>query len=180
MKTLHKYLPFLLSFLFIFTAFSCGSDDDSTELINEWKIENDNAFNDLATNSEYEKQIPGSQTGEFYMKNLVKGEGERVYFTSRVEVYYKGTFIDGTLFDERQASDGDPYKVAVSSTASNSSYSSYVIQGWKDALQHMRVGDKWEVYLPYYLAYGDEDQGDIPAYSTLIFEIEVVNVINDY
>ena len=51
-----------------------------------------------------------------------------------------------------------------------------VISGWTVALQHMVEGDKYEVWIPQQLAYGASDNGDIPAYSTLIFEIELVSV----
>ena len=90
--------------------------------------------------------------------------------------------IDGTEFDARLFEDGEPFKCAVSSAVADYNYYSNpdgyqsVIEGWTVALQHMVEGDKWEVYIPYELGYGEVDNGDIPACSTLIFEIEVVSV----
>lgn len=88
---------------------------------------------------------------------------------------------DGTEFDARLFEDGTPFKCAVSSyyaNYSNSNPNGYgsVISGWTVALQHMVEGDKYEVWIPQQLAYGASDNGDIPAYSTLIFEIRLVSV----
>ena len=106
---------------------------------------------------------------------------EAVDFNSRVSVYFKGSLTDGTEFDARLFEDGTPFKCAVSSyyaNYSNSNPNGYgsVISGWTVALQHMVEGDKYEVWIPQQLAYGASDNGDIPAYSTLIFEIELVSV----
>ena len=52
-----------------------------------------------------------------------------------------------------------------------------VIKGWTEALQLMPVGSKWEVYIPYQLAYGDREQGgDIKPYSALIFTVELKDI----
>ena len=89
-------------------------------------------------------------------------------------------FSTSNLFD-----DGIPFPCAVSPyyaktvtdpvTNSQTKYGS-VISGWTVALQHMVEGDKYEIWIPQQLAYGASDNGDIPAYSTLIFEIELVSV----
>ena len=112
---------------------------------------------------------------------LARINGKQAYFNSRVSVYYKGSLTDGTEFDARLFEDGTPFKCAVSSyyaNYSNSNPNGYgsVISGWTVALQHMVEGDKYEVWIPQQLAYGASDNGDIPAYSTLIFEIELVSV----
>lgn len=92
---------------------------------------------------------------------------------------------DGTVFDQQLFDDGIPFPCAVSPyyaktvtdpvTNSQTKYGS-VISGWTVALQHMVEGDKYEVWIPQQLAYGASESGDIPAYSTLIFEIELVSV----
>jgi FKBP-type peptidyl-prolyl cis-trans isomerase FklB len=82
-----------------------------------------------------------------------------------VTVHYKGKLIDGTVFDE--SAPERPISFAVSE----------VIAGWTEALLLMREGDKWELYLPYPLAYGERGAGsDIPPYATLVFEIELLKV----
>ena len=51
-----------------------------------------------------------------------------------------------------------------------------VIEGWQLALQEMRVGDRWIIYIPYNLGYGNRASGPIPAFSTLIFEVELLGI----
>ena len=51
-----------------------------------------------------------------------------------------------------------------------------VIEGWQLALQRMHVGDKWVIYIPYTMGYGNRTSGPIPAFSTLIFEVELLGV----
>lgn len=92
---------------------------------------------------------------------------------------------DGEYFDKQEFEDGEPVEFAVSSASSN--YNSYYgtgvpspILGWTIALQTMKVGEKCVVWIPQRLGYGSVDKKDsagnvtIPAYSTLVFEIEVV------
>ena len=50
-----------------------------------------------------------------------------------------------------------------------------VVDGFSTLLQYMHIGDKWRVYIPYQLAYGEKVQGSVPAYSTLIFDVELVH-----
>ena len=52
-----------------------------------------------------------------------------------------------------------------------------VVDGFSTALQHMKVGDKWEVWMPWRLAYGVTGKGNIPGYTTLVFEIELVEIV---
>lgn len=99
-------------------------------------------------------------------KVLKKGEGEVPQITDRVKVNYEGRLIDGTVFDssyERgEASEFTP---------------SQVIKGWTEALTMMPVGSKWQLYIPYELAYGDRDTGKIKPYSTLIFDVELLDIM---
>ena len=169
-----KYLHIALMLLCVFVVSSCKDDDDDTEAVERevYKLEQDIAF-----------QANVNETGVGYVcaKQIEKGNGKQAYFNSRVSVYYKGSLTDGTEFDARLFEDGTPFKCAVSSyyaNYSNSNPNGYgsVISGWTVALQHMVEGDKYEVWIPQQLAYGASDNGDIPAYSTLIFEIELVSV----
>ncbi|WP_300702409.1 FKBP-type peptidyl-prolyl cis-trans isomerase [Bacteroides sp.] len=99
-------------------------------------------------------------------KILTKGTGAIPADTSKVKVNYKGSLIDGTEFE---------------STYKNNQPASFranqVIKGWTEALTMMPVGSKWELYIPYELAYGSrETGGQIKPYSTLIFEIELLDI----
>ena len=165
-----KYLHIALMLLCVFVVSSCKDDDDDTEAVEReaYKLEQDIAF-----------QAKVNETG--FVRWYSEAGGKQAYFNSRVSVYYKGSLTDGTEFDARLFEDGTPFKCAVSSyyaNYSNSNPNGYgsVISGWTVALQHMVEGDKYEVWIPQQLAYGASDNGDIPAYSTLIFEIELVSV----
>lgn len=98
-------------------------------------------------------------------KILTQGEGAIPTETDQVKVHYKGTLADGTQFDSSYDR-GEPIVLGVSQ----------VITGWTEALQLMPVGSKWELYIPYDLGYGDRATPQIPAYSTLIFEIELLGI----
>ena len=105
-------------------------------------------------------------------KILTKGTGEIPADTSYVQVNYKGTLIDGTEFDssyKRKDKDGKSQPATFRANQ--------VIKGWTEALTMMPVGSKWELYIPYDLAYGSEASGaDIKPFSTLIFEVELVGI----
>ena len=93
------------------------------------------------------------------------GTGAMPKATDTVETHYRGTFADGKEFDSSYKRDA-PASFPVNR----------VISGWTEALQLMKVGAKWELYIPYDLAYGAAGRAGIPAYSTLIFELELLGI----
>ncbi len=97
---------------------------------------------------------------------LEEGDGATPRRRSTVVVHYSGTLIDGTPFDSSY-SRGEPARFPVNR----------VIPGWTEALQLMQVGDKWRLFIPADLAYGDRGAGPVigPG-STLIFEVELIEV----
>lgn len=96
-------------------------------------------------------------------KVITEGTGASPTETSTVEVDYKGTLIDGTEFDSSYKN-GKPVQFPVNG----------VIKGWTEALQLMKEGAKWELYIPSDLAYGPGGAGGlIGPNSTLIFEVEL-------
>lgn len=99
-------------------------------------------------------------------KILVKGEGEVPQKTDKVLVNYEGRLVDGTIFDA-SAKHGD--KPA-------SFRADQVIPGWTEALTMMPVGSKWQLYIPYELAYGERNMGNIKPFSCLIFDVELVGI----
>ena len=99
-------------------------------------------------------------------KILVKGNGQVPQTTDKVLVNYEGRLVDGTVFDA-SAKHGD--KPA-------SFRADQVIRGWTEALTMMPVGSKWQLYIPYDLAYGSRDMGNIKPFSTLIFDVELVGI----
>lgn len=94
-----------------------------------------------------------------------KGNGKRPTPTDRVKVNYTGSLIDGTKFD----SSYDRGK-AITFVANQ------VIPGWSEGIQLMDEGSKYTLYIPYNLAYGEKVVGSIPPGSTLIFEVELLEI----
>ena len=99
-------------------------------------------------------------------KVLVKGEGAVPQASDKVKVNYEGRLIDGTVFDASSKHGDEPATFLANQ----------VIRGWTEALTMMPVGSKWQLYIPQELAYGDRQAGNIPPYSTLIFDVELVSI----
>jgi FKBP-type peptidyl-prolyl cis-trans isomerase FklB len=94
------------------------------------------------------------------------GTGKSPAATDRVTVHYTGKLLNGTVFDS-SVERGEPATFGVSE----------VIPGWTEALQLMKEGDKWTIYLPSDLAYGERGAGgQIPPHSALIFDVELIKV----
>jgi FKBP-type peptidyl-prolyl cis-trans isomerase FklB len=95
------------------------------------------------------------------------GTGAKPKATDTVVTHYRGTLINGTVFDSSYKR-GRPAKFPVNG----------VIKGWVEALQLMRVGAKWKLFIPQNLAYGARGAGPkIGPYSTLVFEIELIKIV---
>lgn len=101
-----------------------------------------------------------------YYKVVSTGRNDGKHPTERsvVTVHYTGRTIDGKQFDSSLG--GVPVAFRLNE----------LIEGWILALQHMCVGDKWEIYIPSELGYGKYSQPGIPAHSTLIFELELCSI----
>ena len=97
---------------------------------------------------------------------IKEGKGETPTESSQVKVHYHGTLIDGTVFDS-SVDRGEPTQFGVTQ----------VIAGWTEALQLMPVGSKWKLYIPQDLAYGSRDTGTIKPFSTLIFDVELLEIV---
>jgi FKBP-type peptidyl-prolyl cis-trans isomerase FklB len=104
------------------------------------------------------------------MIELRAGTGKTPTIDSPCDCHYRGTLIDGTEFDSSYKR-GQPLTFAPNQ----------VIKGWTEAMQLMKEGGKWELYIKSELAYGDRGAGrQIPPGAALIFELELLNVKGDY
>ena len=114
------------------------------------------------------KRKPGVVTtpSGLQYKVLVKGTGDVATEKDEVSVKYEGRLLDGTVFDSSYERKDPVTKFRPDQ----------VIKGWTEALTMMPVGSKWELYIPYNLAYGERQAGKIKPYSTLVFTVEVVGV----
>ncbi len=99
-------------------------------------------------------------------KVLRPGKGKKPQGQDVVKVHYRGTLIDGTEFDSSYRR-GQPASFAVNR----------IIPGWKEALQLMEEGAKWQIYIPSHLAYGERGAGrEIGPNATLIFDVELLEI----
>ncbi len=114
-----------------------------------------------------ERGLSGEPTasGLYYFPSVV-GEGENVPYGSRVDVYYKGYYLDGRVFDSN-LDDPSPLTVTVPSD--------FIIPGWSEGLQLMKKGSKGTLIVPYEQAYGALGTSLISPYMTMVFYMEVVD-----
>ena len=112
---------------------------------------------------------PGAQKkpSGLVFTEVAAGTGASPTTADKVTVHYTGKLVDGTVFDSSVAR-GEPAEFPVTG----------VIGGWIEALTLMPVGSKWELTIPHNLAYGERGAGaSIPPFSTLIFEVELLDII---
>ncbi|MFT5725166.1 MAG: FKBP-type peptidyl-prolyl cis-trans isomerase FklB [Bacteroidia bacterium] len=143
------------------------------------------AIQNFVQELEAEKAKDGAKIGELYLaenskkegvvtlpsglqyKVITAGTGPKAVDGDNVTTHYTGKFVDGKVFDS-SVSRGEPATFGVNQ----------VISGWTEALKLMPEGSKWELYIPYQLAYGAQGRPpQIPQYSMLIFEIELLDVV---
>lgn len=136
--------------------------------------------------------VPAASTNEkteyIYCKKLrAVPEGRRPLYTESVSTFYYGTLINGDRFDgnftgysaiDTQTLDPEVRKPLDTDSPTEFGVSQ-VISGWTAALQLMRTGERWMMYIPYNCAYGTSDSGSIRGYSALTFDVELVAVTQE-
>ena len=146
--------------------------DQSQTLLNDYisalqekvKLENMEKMAAFLDENKKDSEVVTLPSGLQY-KVLKEGVGLSPTHSNKVKAHYKGTLMDGTVFDSSYDR-GEPIVLGVSQ----------VIKGWQEALVLMKPGAKWMLYIPPYLGYGDRGTGSIPANSLLIFEIELISI----
>ena len=117
----------------------------------------------LAANSQKEGVVALASGLQY--KIIQEGNGTIPKATDKVKVHYKGTLIDGTVFDSSYKR-GAPAEFFVRG----------VIKGWTEALQRMKTGAKWQLYIPSELAYGERGTATIGPNATLLFDVELLDI----
>ncbi len=167
-------------------VFASCSKDDETDI--NWKENNEEAFAKTLASEKYKTIESQSKNGSIAYTALKSGDGITPDYTDQVEVLYTGWFksVDWNRDDTFTNDDGKTItnKIIFDSTSFRDDIPSTfpvagVVDGFSTALQHMKVGDKWQIWIPWQLGYGPTGaQGNrIPAYTTLVFEIELLKVI---
>ena len=146
-------------------------------------VKNRNAQRAAQLQNDYadETAKAAKELAEYLMKNKIEavptesglyyvvtepGNGEKPEVGKPVTMHYTGKLLNGTVFDSSVERD-QPFQFVLGV--------GQVIPGWDEGVQLMTKGEKGLLYIPYYLAYGERDMGDIPPFSNLIFEVELID-----
>ena len=162
MKKRHYFL-FLIPSLLVFAACTEKADTGA-----QWRSDNQAAYEAIKADTKWNLLDVKSNEGPdgIYYRNLTEtglGTGDEYPLqTASVTINYTGRYYTGAVFDSG---------IQVAFTVNS------VVRGFSIALQNMRVGEKWEICIPYYLGYGVATSGSIPAYSMLLFEIELLKIV---
>lgn len=191
---------FQLLSLVILTSFfvACSEENDVVEEFANWQETNEKYFNSLF--SETSQRIAAgdkswkllrkwslqdsvhANTSDYVIARVLEqGEGSSPLYTDSVKVIYSGRLLpsksypSGYVFDRSFVNDFNPKTAA----ARGFRVSSNIVDGFSTALQHMRRGDRWLIYVPSELGYGTLGNADakVPAHSVLIFELMLKDII---
>lgn len=150
----------LAASLFVFS--SCLGDDSDNSAEENLK----KGLEYQAANAKREGVVTTPSGLQYEVLREGNPEGKSPKATDRVRCHYKGTFIDGSVFDSSYDA-GSAIVFPLNG----------VIPGWTEGLQYMKEGAKYRFVIPYQLGYGAYNYGPIPACSTLIFEVELIEVL---
>ncbi|KAA6330816.1 FKBP-type 22 kDa peptidyl-prolyl cis-trans isomerase [termite gut metagenome] len=187
------YLPVLLLSLFACMYVSCEATEETGKYDN-WQARNEAFIDslqqvyDAKTDPELLSVVDNRDKSQkiFYKKRISAGEEAlSPYFTSKVTVFYRGMLINEevfgkapvpryytTLYNDLDVFDKNFTEDSPSVFDNPASFTvSSVISGWMEVLPWMKIGERWEIYIPWKSAYGSNGSGSIPGYSTLIFDI---------
>lgn len=186
----------------VFGLASCSEEDDTVEEFPNWQARNDAFFNSLTDSVLNLLELNPARTdwkrikswsksdsieggnSDYIIVNVIE-EGDPAsatpLYTDTVTVHYLGRLLPsvsypyGYVFDQSYYGNyyddvSKPLQMAIGNSGGN-----MLVDGFATALQHMRRGDHWMVYIPYQLGYGSQSQTGVPAYSTLIFDLRLVD-----
>jgi len=185
---------YILAFVFGLTSIvSCSENVDDVEEFQNWQAVNDDFFDNLYITAKAQSSTPGSQwkvlrnwsfaesaakdpSDHIVVEVLKSGNGSGCpLYTDSVKVHYEGrllpstSYTDGYVFSKSYNGEFNPEAAVPSKFAVSG-----LVDGFATALQYMHIGDTWRVYVPNQLGYGEIDNGTIPAFSVLIYEITLV------
>lgn len=186
----------------VFGLASCSEEDDTVEEFPNWQARNDAFFNSLTDSvlnllelnparTDWKRikswsksdSMEGSNSDYIIVNVIEEGDPASAtpLYTDTVTVHYLGRLLSsvsypyGYVFDQSYYGNyyddvSKPLQMAIGNSGGN-----MLVDGFATALQHMRRGDHWMVYIPYQLGYGSQSQTGVPAYSTLIFDLRLVD-----
>lgn len=200
-KTASKFFFLLVAFTCVISMASCSESDGAEDEYENWESRNDVFFNNIYDQAEkainagskdwkiirsYSKNTASSKTDYIVVHIEKEGTGtESPIFTDSVRVHYRGRLISSANYPEGKIFDSSwPGEYNTNTIAPYGFSISKVVSGFSTALMNMRKGDRWTVYIPQSLGYGAFAQYDsnkietIPAYSTLIYVVTLVDYVH--
>ena len=180
-----KNLFYIIAFSTLIIALNACNKSDN---LDAWKEANINAYEEITKNPEYKALKTETGPEGVYIKVIKEGTGtEYPLQTSKVSVLFKIFFYDGSVFNAGTSGNDIPIEIAVFEELRSGVYTP---RGFSFALQNMVIGDKWEIWVPYFLAYGAfgvqdynyyyyQTQTLVKGYTTLVYEVELIS-INQY
>ena len=138
----------------------------AAQLQNDFAEESATAARDLAKYLAKNNIVAEPTESGLYYVVTEPGNGEKPEVGKPVTMHYTGKLIDGTVFDS-SVERNQPFQFVLGV--------GQVIPGWDEGVQLMTKGEKGMLYIPYYLGYGERDMGEIPPFSNLIFEVELID-----
>ena len=197
---MNKSILWLIGLLFVtsLSVVSCSETDGVEDPYANWEERNQRYIDSIATVAEANQgnevgqwkiirsyKLPplgldekGKVNDNVYCEILEVGDGTvSPLFTDSVDVNYRGQLIplnDGQIVTFDQSYQGE---LDLNAATSVGYKPSGVVTGWTSALQEMKAGDRWKLYIPYNLGYGESGYSSIPGYSILIFDLYLEKVI---
>jgi peptidylprolyl isomerase/FKBP-type peptidyl-prolyl cis-trans isomerase FklB len=179
-----KHLLYLLSIALLCSYAACNDSDSGTD--RNWKDANDKAYREIVDNPDYTELKTATGPSGVYYKVIKSGEGtECPLHTSQIKALYYGAYYNGSIFDTGSYVSDDRKELVEPDPVAPKTFSTNgTIRGFSFALQNMHVGDKWDIWIPYWLGYGETGYintvtGEtlIKGYTTLHFVLELVEII---
>jgi len=166
-------------FLLVFSTVAIGFSSCSDNSDDKWRDKNLEFIDKIKDQADVH-EIGDSINGYpgIYYQILKEGTGAKPVIKNKVNVSYAGWLINDTIqYTKSKVLDTD--EAFDSSSDYDFTVGTGVIDGWSLAIQYMPVGAKWRIFVPYYLGYGSSAQSSIPAYSTLIFDIYLREIVSE-
>ena len=180
MKNWKYILLSVILFPLVGMVSSCSEETETESEFANWQERNEAVTLQWASNSSYQKILtytknadaPGLVSSDYiYVEVLESGNGtESPLYTDTCRVAYRGHYIptksyaDGYVFDQTYLGNFD---WGTAGTYSGQSF----VDGFQTALQHMHIGDRWRIYVPYQLGYGESGNSSIIGYTNLVFDV---------
>ncbi len=200
MKNLKYIWLALILFPLVGMVSSCSEEETEEAEFANWQQKNEAYFNQVVSDSKYQKILTYTKDATnssvtnadyIYVDVLEEGSGtqtplytDSIFYTYRGRLIPSKSYANGFVFDQSFLGDFDWSKSAMLKACvswnpvktSTGTVNTLFTEGFCTALQHMKKGSRWLVYIPYQLGYGETGSSSIPGYSTLVFEIAIADI----